>query len=326
MKTNLRNLLPAILAAALALGVFSSAAQTPPEKKRIGVGPVQATKSLEEDTARKGKSLVMRRVMESMDGQLISALAQVRKFNVIGRSDLKHLLDEQGLSNSGIVDAATASSPGKVKGLDYLVIITVDNFLEQNEDAAFASGRRLAARRFQLSAQAKIYRPDTGELLEAPNIQVERREVLEKPDAVISDANRTDDMMPALAREMSEKVANRVVDVVFPAKVIDKEGKDVTINRGDGMRIGEGEIWSVFGPAKTITDPDSGEVIKAKGAFMGRVRITGVEPTYSKGEIVEDKGIIIGCVLSKPAEAPSSASTGSDPKLTPLPEPPPSKP
>ncbi len=311
MKTNLCKQLSLALVIALGLSSITAFAQGTVEKKRVGVGPVQASKALEEDMARKGKTLEMRRVLEGMDGHLISALAQARKFNVIGRSDLGKLLDEQGLGGSGIIDPATASASGKVKGLDYYVITTVDSFLEQNEDAVFASGRKATARRFQLSAQAKIYRPDTGELLDAPNFQIEKRDTLDKPDGVVTDAKRTDEMMPALARQMAEKVAIRVVDVVFPAKVLAKEDKDVTINRGDGMNIRAGEVWDVFGPTKTITDPDSGEVIKAKGALIGTIKITSVEPTYSKGEIVKGEGQIgVGAVLTRPSEG-TTAGTGS---------------
>ena len=81
---------------------------------------------------------------------------------------------------------------------------------------------------------------------------------------------------------------------------VDKEAKLVTINRGDTFGIQVGETWNVFGPSKTIKDPDSGETIKRKGALVGKVKITSVEPTYSQGEMLEDKGVVAGCVVSKP--------------------------
>ena len=45
---------------------------------------------------------------------------------------------------------------------------------------------------------------------------------------------------------------------------------------------------------------DSGAEIKRKGGLIGKIKITSVEPTYSQGEIIEDKGIVVGSVLSKP--------------------------
>jgi hypothetical protein len=106
--------------------------------------------------------------------------------------------------------------------------------------------------------------------------------------------------MPALAREMAEKVALRVVDVAFPVKVIDVEEKTVTLNRGDGGGIKVGEVWSVFGPAKSITDPDTGAVIKRKGRLMGKIKITSVDADSSQGDVVEGEGIAVGAILSRP--------------------------
>lgn len=270
------------------------------QKETLAVGAVEPTPALSEDIARKGKSVEMRRVIEAMDGHLLSALTQVRKFSVVGRSDLKEVIKEQDLGDSGIVDASTAAEKGKVKGAKYRLVTKVDSFLEENSQMAFATGRTGNRRRFQISAQAKIYDASTGELLDAPNLQVEKTDAVVTEGNFQTDAKRTDELMPLLARELAEKIAARTVDVVFPAKIIDREEKLVTINRGDGMPIKAGEIWNAFGPTKTIRDPDSGAEIKRKGALVGKVKITSVEPAYSQGEILEDSGISVGSVLTRP--------------------------
>ena len=266
----------------------------------VAVGTVQATKPLADDMARKGKTIEMNRVVESLDHHLISALVQTRKLTIVGRSDLKDILKEQDLGDSGLVDAGTAAEKGKVRGAKYRLTTTVDHFLEENAAASFASGRKATKRRFQLSAQAVIYDASTSEALESSNFQVEKSDVLDVPDGQTTDAKRTDELMPAAALEMAQKIATRAVEVLFPAKIVLREEKLVTINRGDTFGMKLGEVWSVYGPTTMITDPDSGEVIKAKGALMGRIKITSVEPTYSQGEILEDKGVVAGCVVSKP--------------------------
>jgi hypothetical protein len=238
-----------------------------------------------------------------MDSHLISALAQTRKFTLVGRSDLADLLKEQDLGDSGIVDAGTAAEKGKVKGAKFRLVTTVDSFLEENIEQVFAgTGRKGTKRRFQLSAQAKVYDASTGELLEAPNVQIEKVDAIINDGAQVTDAKRTDDLMPALAREMAEKVALRVVDVAFPVKVIDVEEKTVTLNRGDGGGIKAGEVWTVFGPSRSVTDPDTGAVIKRKGRLIGKIKITSVDPDSSQGEIVEGEGIAVGAILNRPQE------------------------
>lgn len=286
--------------------VLLSALHSPAQGKKevLAIGKVEPTKALAEDMQRKGKTVEMRRVIEAMDGHLISALAQTRKFTLVGRSDLADLLKEQDLGDSGVIDAGTAAEKGKVKGAKFRLVTTVDSFLEENVETVFAgTGRKGTKRRFQLSAQAKVYDASTGELLEAPNIQIEKLDAIIGDGTQVSDAKRTDELMPALAREMAEKVAIRVVDVAFPVKVIDVEEKTVTLNRGDGGGIKVGEVWSVFGPAKSITDPDTGTVIKRKGKLLGKIRITSVDPDSSQGEVVEGEGIAVGAILSRPLEA-----------------------
>lgn len=301
MKTNIHHRVTVLLTLAVGLAAGTVTAQN--AKKVIAVGTVQTTSALAEDMAQKGKTIEMRRVVEALDRHYINALVQTRKFTIVGRSDLKDLLKEQDLGDSGLVDAGTSAEKGKIKGAEFRQVVTVDSFLEENTDAAFASGRKATKRRFQLSAQSITYNASTGEALDSSNFQVEKMDVLDKPDGQVSDAKRTDELMPALAKEMAEKVAARTVDVLYPAKILDVEDKVVTINRGDTSGIQIGQIWNVFGPAKTVTDPDSGEVIKRKGANLGRVKITSVDPTYSQGEIIEDRGIVAGSIVSPPGKA-----------------------
>ena len=305
MRTHpISKLLGGILAAVVS--VTAASAQT---KETLAVGIVGTNRALVADMERKGKTIEMGRVVEALDHHLITALVQTRKFAIVGRSDLKGVLDEQNLGASGIVDASTAPEAGKVKGAKYKLITTVDGFLEGN-DAAVFNGRKAYKRRFQLSAQAVIYDTTTSEALEASNLQMEKTDVVYPTDNEVTDSKRTDELMPLVAREMAEKVAQRTVEVIFPAKIIDKEDKLVTINRGDTVGIHVGEIWNVFGPSKTITDPDSGQVIKRKGALLGRVKINVVEPTYSQGEVLEDKGVVVGCVVSKPQEVAVPTGAG----------------
>lgn len=270
------------------------------QKETLAVRSVDATPALKLDTERKSKTLEMQRVLQSLDGHLISALGGTRKFSIVGRTDLKELQKEVDLAGSGLVDGATAPAANAVKGAKYTLITSVDGFLDENSTQDFGTGRRGIKRRLQISAQAKIYDTATSELLEAPNLQVEKVDVALVDAAVQTDGQRNDELMPALAKELAGKIAARTIDVVFPAKVIDKEEKVVTINRGDGMPIKVGETWQVFGPTKVIKDPDSGAEIKRKGKLVGKVRITSVEAAYSQAEILEDTGVVVGSVLKRP--------------------------
>ena len=128
---------------AVALGLLCALPASGQKKEVLAIGKVETTKALAEDMQRKGKTVEMRRVIEAMDGHLISALAQTRKFTLVGRSDLADLLKEQDLGDSGVIDAGTAAEKGKVKGAKFRLVTTVDSFLEENVETVFAgTGRK----------------------------------------------------------------------------------------------------------------------------------------------------------------------------------------
>jgi curli biogenesis system outer membrane secretion channel CsgG len=295
------KLLKRLLAFA-AVGILSTLSSVAQKREVLAIGRVEPTASLAEDMKRQNKSIEMRRVIEAMDGHLISALAQTRKFTLVGRSDLDDLIKEQGLIDSGVVDPETGAEKSRVQGAKYRLVTTVDSFLDERIEAEFAGGRKGSKRRLQFSAQAKIYDASTGELLEAPNFQIEKLDARIRDGGERSDARQNDELMPATAREMSRKIAAAVVDVGFPAKVLEKEDKTVVINRGAGLGMKVGDVWNAFGPTRTLTDPDTGTVIKRKGKLIGKVKITDVEPDSSEGELVEDNGVVVGSILTRPPE------------------------
>jgi hypothetical protein len=297
-----------IVSLALVLVGIGALGQTPPpatSKDTLGVGAVKPTPALRADMVERRKELSFDRVIQAMDGHITSTLVQMRKFQVVSGSDLNDVVQIGVKGDSGAFDPATVPAAARVKLPKFLIITSVDSFLEENASARFRDGIK-TKRRFQISAQAKIYDTTTGEIVDASNLQVERVVVLDKEATEVTDGQRTDEMMPLLARELSEKIAWRVADIVFPTKIIEIDEKVVTINRGDSFALAVGDVMDAYGPTREIKDPDSGEVIKRKGKKVGAVRVTEVEPTYSLGEITESTGVVVGCLLKKR----SSEATG----------------
>jgi len=241
------------------------------------------------------------RVLESLDQHVVASLTQTRKFTIVGRKGLlKDVIGEQDLAQSGMVKAETGPEAGQLKGAKYTLTVTMDGFLENREVAAFAEGRKMK-RRFQLSAQSVIVDTTTGEVFDTANVQLEKIDIVDLP-ANVSETDvgaRTDELMPILARELSEKIANLAVASIFPVKVIDIEDEKVlTLNRGASL-FAEGDLVEIFGVSRTITDPDTGNVIKRKGKLVGKARITSVEPAYSQAEVIENNGVKVGCQATK---------------------------
>jgi curli biogenesis system outer membrane secretion channel CsgG len=272
-------------------------------KATLAVSSIKPTPSLA-TAVKPDKKIEMGRIIESLDSQLIDRINATRKFDVMGRSDLSDIIKEQDLGASGNVDAKTAAKAGKLTGAKYLLVTTVDDFQDYVEKATFeGTGRSATKRVFRLSVVGKVYDASTGKLLESANFQTGSdafKQIQEERSYSVKDGELSDEMMVAVARDLAQKIANRIADVVFPAKVLVKRDKEVTINRGEGGGVAVGNIFNVYALGEELTDPDTKESLGREEAKVGRVKITQVNPKTSTAEILEDTGIDKGAILRKP--------------------------
>jgi curli biogenesis system outer membrane secretion channel CsgG len=273
------------------------------EKATLAVSSIKPTPSLAA-SIKPDKKPSLDRIVESLDSQLIDRINATRKFDVVGRSDLSDIIKEQDLGASGNVDAKTAAKAGKLTGAKYLLVTTVDDFQDYVEKATFeGTGRSATKRVFRLSVVGKIYDSSTGKLLESANFQTGNdafKQIQEERNYSVKDGELSDEMMVAVSRNLAEKIANHVADVIFPAKVLLKRDKEITINRGEGGGLVVGDTFNVFALGEELIDPDTKESLGREEAKVGKVKITQVNPKTSTAQILEDTGIDKGAILRKP--------------------------
>ena len=272
-------------------------------KATLAVSSIKPTPSLAA-SVKPDKKPSLNRIVESLDSQLIDRINATRKFDVVGRSDLSDIIKEQDLGASGNVDAKTAAKAGKLTGAKYLLVTTVDDFQDYVEKATFeGTGRSATKRVFRFSVVGKIYDSSTGKLLESANFQTGNdafKQIQEERNYSVKDGELSDEMMVAVSRDMAQRIANHVADVIFPAKVLIKRDNEVTINRGEGGGVAVGDTFNVFALGEELIDPDTKESLGREEAKVGKVKITQVNPKTSTAQIMEDTGIDKGAILRKP--------------------------
>jgi curli biogenesis system outer membrane secretion channel CsgG len=300
-KNSIRKICLSLLAAAL-LPALASAQDG---KATIAVSSIKPTPSLDA-SVKPDKKLELGRILESLNSQLIDRINATRKFDVVGRSDLNDILKEQDLGASGNVDAKTAAKAGKLAGASFLLVTTVDDFQDYVETATFTgTGRSATKRMFRLSVVGKLYDSSTGKLIESANLQTGNdafKDISEERSYSTKDGNLTDEMMVAVARDLAQKIANHFADVIFPAKVLIRRDKEVTINRGEGGGVVVGDTFNAFALGQELIDPDTKESLGREEVKVGTVKITQVNPKTSTAEIMNDQGIDKGAILRKPAQ------------------------
>jgi curli biogenesis system outer membrane secretion channel CsgG len=292
----------------LSLGLLSAALLPAPVRAQEGkatlaVSSITPTPSLAA-SVKPDKKLELGRIIESLDSQLIDRINATRKFDVMGRSDMKDILKEQDLGASGNVDAKTAAKAGKLTGAKYLLVTTVDDYQDYVEKATFeGTGRAATKRVFRFSVVSKVYDASTGKLMESANFQTgndEFKQIQEERSYTVKDGELSDEMMVAVSRDMAQKIANRIADVIFPAKVLLKRDKEITLNRGEGGGVAVGDTFNVYALGEELIDPDTKESLGRDEVKVGKVKITQVNPKTSTAEILDDTGIDKGAILRKP--------------------------
>jgi curli biogenesis system outer membrane secretion channel CsgG len=297
---NMKHICFSLLAGALlAPGVLLAQ-----DKATMAISSIKPTPSLVASIKSPDKKTELDRIVESLDSQLIDRVNATRKFDVVGRSDLGEVLKEQDLGASGNVDAKTAAKVNKLTGAKYLLVATVDDYQDYVERATFeGTGRSATKRVFRFSIVGKIYDSTTGKLLESANFQTgndEFKQIQEERNYSVKDGELSDEMMVAVSRTLAEKIAVHVVDVVFPAKIIARRDTQVTVNRGEGAGVAVGDVFNVFALGDEMIDPDTKESLGRDEVKVGKIKITEVDPKFSKADVVEDTGINTGAILRRP--------------------------
>jgi curli biogenesis system outer membrane secretion channel CsgG len=284
-----------ILRTALALFAATLAsAQTAPGLKKLAISDVKVTPGLLDSASAANRKTSLDRVSQALDSQLIDRVQASRKFEIIGRSDMASLLKE----------ADFAGGKFQVSGVDYLLVTTIDDFQDHKETKTFAAlGKTVDIRTVRFATVGKIYDAASGKLIESTNFSLVNSQPDDTSGNNVRSGDLSDALLRAICKEMAEKIAVRVADVIFPARVIAKVDKQVTINRGEGTGVAVGQVWNVFALGQELVDPDTGAVLGREEMQVGKVRITQVNPKTSLAVITEDNGIDKLAVLRLPPEA-----------------------
>ena len=303
----MKNVIPlkTVLALATVL-LLAPALRAQTEKTTLAVSTIKANPALAAAMAKTGKTASLGRVTEALDSQLIDRLIATRKFDLVGRSDLKDILKEQELANSGNVNPndPNAARAGQLAGAKLILTTTLDDFEDTTSKVELTTLQRTATvRKIRMTAAARLVDATTGKVVDATTVQLEAKDDRMDQAGIKRDAELTDSALVALARDAAEKIANRMADAAFPVRVLVKRDKQITINRGDGAGVAVGQVWNIFAMGEELVDPDTKEVLGREEVLVGKARIVSVQAKFSTAEVLDDAGIDKGAVLRRAPES-----------------------
>ena len=304
------------------------AAQAPDPKTNtntLGISAVKIASALEKHA----KAASIQRTAEALSTELSDAFAATGKFQVVARDELARVLSEQKLAESGIIDPrdTAAAKSFQIRGVRWLVLANISDFGDIVEKAHFDTGRSAERRTVRLGGTIQIIDSTSGVLAASIPVRAELDDTVMNKEYAVRDSNNDEELYRLVAREFAKRGVADILDRVMPAKILSHPIDNIaSISRGQGTNIAVGEIWDVFGLGEKLIDPDTGAVLGSQEVKLGKVRITEIQPLFSKAQIIEDNGIDRGQIcrlsLEKPKPAPRRAVKVEVSEDAPLPPPP----
>jgi len=298
----------AVLVTVLFPLLTSAAELSTGEKDTILIGALKVQPSVIEMAEKKNRQSELRRVMNSLESQFISALNATRVFQLVERNRKADLELEQGFAAVAVdPNDKNAAQTGKMAGAKFAFLPQIDGFEDKSETAEYLSiGRASLNRKLFLSAVVQIVDTTTGKLLpDSPSIQLTKTEEIE--NARIGQLSGSDEVVVALAKEMAKKLSQEVVALLRPAKVLTVTGKQVMFNRGSEAGFTKGDLVEIYA-VQNVKDEDTGEVFRNE-VPVGQAVITRIDKNQSYAAISgDDMGITKGCVVRFVKTAASRAA------------------
>jgi curli production assembly/transport component CsgG len=320
MNSVIRSL-SVIIVSLLLLPLFSHAAElSKGEKDTIYIGPLKVQQSVNEMAEKRNQLSELKRVINSMESQFVSALNATRVFQLVESNRKADIEQEQSIAADSVdPDDKNIAQTGKLAGARFAFLPQIDGFEEKSETTKYqAIGRASLSRKLFLSAVVQIVDTATGKMLpDSPTVQLTKTEVVE--NARIGQLSGSDDIIVALAREMAKKLSQEIVASLRPAKILAVTGKQVMINRGSEAGFIKGDMIEIYA-VQNVKDEDSGEEFRNE-VPVGQAVISRIDKNQCYATISgDDMGITKGCVARFVKTAASRAAEGKPPPDTTLPD------
>ena len=181
----------------------------------------------------------------------ITTLVQDGRFQVVERTLLKKIVDEQKLGMTGLIDASSSAQLGKILGVKIIIsgsVLQIQDTIEVN---------------------ARIINVGTGSIVAAENLR----------------SNTSANLKEAIERLTSQIVKN------FPLTgyVVKKRDNTVLIDLGATAGLQVGMDFMVFKEGEVIKHPKTGEVLEIEQIRTGQIRITEISANIATASIVQEE-------------------------------------
>lgn len=218
-------------------------------------------------------------VVTQWNQALINEFVQSRKFAVLDREFVAEAMDELNIIASDAVPLAEQVRLGQQLGADFLLVgQLVDCSRKAERYTIQLTGESGIRESVQMNFSYRVIDVATREIRSANSFvrswQNADLSALRGPD-------RNAPWLPLVLKSAGHSVANEILDIIYPIKVVRASSpRQITLNQG-GIRMQIGRQFDVFQKGEVLIDPDTGESLGAEELFCGTIEVTRVMPKFS---------------------------------------------
>jgi hypothetical protein len=218
--------------------------------------------------------------------EMEAAIQKNRKFELVSRKKevLQELRDEQEFAKSDLA-AGNAASEGQFKNANFLIIPTVQDFKFYRSSQAVPNldNKYKRTDSGMLEVNAQVLDTSTGSIKTTFYLKssfATKTEIVNSKSGAPNSVHFT-----KMAKDVSAQMTDQLVDAVFPMQIINIQGKQVFINRGQDGGLEVGTVLKVFRPGIALIDPDTGESLGSAETEIGKIKVTRVNPKFTIAEV-----------------------------------------
>ncbi|WP_309387454.1 CsgG/HfaB family protein [Cerasicoccus frondis] len=269
------------------------------DKPTLAIPPVNVSPAIQQSKGNPAEKEALPQVIDSLQSQLLASFGQTGKFNVVSRTDLPPLIQEQTLGQSGNINQNSAAKQGDISGASYVLVVGIDYFNVVSERANFASIAREQHRTMiGVNAVSRLYDANTGVLVASDTSSVDGNDTRQYFAFADREGNLESIVYNKTAQALAQQIASNITADLYPPKVVAKTGKQITINQGSAHGFNpSGAPMLVYAVGGDMIDPDTGESLGQEEVFLGRATILRQDERVTIAILDEDNGVERGHII-----------------------------
>jgi hypothetical protein len=210
---------------------------------------------------------------------LTTELFKTGAFILVERAQLRQVLGEQALGQTGAVNPETAAQAGKVLGLNALVTGSISQFGVQTGGTDLGVWKQ-KVQTAKCVVDVRVVDASTGQLLFADSGkgEFERKvqEVLGLGQRAGYDETLGQEALRSAITKFMDNLVQKLQSVEWSGRIASISGSDIYINAGRDVGLKLGDILTVQTLGKEIYDPQTKVLLGSEeGGIKGELTVTG---------------------------------------------------